>query len=228
MAKAHSGPQHRARGRVSRLQVFAERSRMLQAPMPPHPSSRSRGGGRLVAISAPPKWKRYPFADGTFDAVTGFNSFRSMRLRRRNALCEARRVSEKAALTPGIVAVWGLPEGCGRGRASEGPLARRCRRRQPALRGPFTAYQTKPSSRRSPAKPALTPSAVVDVPCAWVYAEPRDCTRGMLSAGPAERAIRASSFERAREAVAASIEPYRTASGGYRLNNTFRYLVARS
>jgi hypothetical protein len=50
----------------------------------------------------------------------------------------------------------------------------------------------------------------------------------MLSAGPAERAIRASSFERAREAVAASIGPYRTASGGYRLNNTFRYLVARS
>jgi hypothetical protein len=50
----------------------------------------------------------------------------------------------------------------------------------------------------------------------------------MLSAGPAERAIRASSFERAREAVTAAIAPYRTASGAYRLNNTFRYLVSRA
>jgi hypothetical protein len=50
----------------------------------------------------------------------------------------------------------------------------------------------------------------------------------MLSAGPAVRAVRASSFERARDAVAAAVEPYRTVSGGYRLNNTFLYLVASS
>ena len=49
----------------------------------------------------------------------------------------------------------------------------------------------------------------------------------MLSAGPAERAIRNSSMERAREVVAASIAVYPTASGQYPLNNKFRYLVAR-
>jgi hypothetical protein len=49
----------------------------------------------------------------------------------------------------------------------------------------------------------------------------------MLSAGPAERAIRASSYERAREAITASIAQHRTPSGGYHLNNVFRYLVAR-
>ena len=67
----------------------------------------------------------------------------------------------------------------------------------------------------------------MDVPCPWVYPDLETALKGMLSAGPAERAMRASSFERAREAVAAAIEAYRTPSGGYHLNNTFRYLVAR-
>ena len=49
-----------------------------------------------------------------------------------------------------------------------------------------------------------------------------------LSAGPAERAIRASSFERARDAITGSITQYRTAAGTYHLNNTFRYLIARA
>jgi hypothetical protein len=43
----------------------------------------------------------------------------------------------------------------------------------------------------------------------------------------AMRLVRASSFERTREAVVAAIETYRTGSGGYQLNNTFRYLVTR-
>jgi hypothetical protein len=67
-----------------------------------------------------------------------------------------------------------------------------------------------------------------DVACPWIYPDLATALRGMLSAGPAERAIRASSFDRARDAVAAAIAPYRTASGGYRLSNTFRYLLARA
>jgi hypothetical protein len=43
----------------------------------------------------------------------------------------------------------------------------------------------------------------------------------------AMRLVRASGFERAREAVVAAIEAYRTGSGGYQLNNTFRFLVTR-
>jgi hypothetical protein len=50
--------------------------------------------------------------------------------------------------------------------------------------------------------------------------------RAMLSAGPAERAIRNSGMDRAREAVANAIAPYRKPAGEYRLNNKFRYLIA--
>jgi hypothetical protein len=50
----------------------------------------------------------------------------------------------------------------------------------------------------------------------------------MLSAGPVERAIRASSVEQVRHAIAGAIAQFRTASGGYHLNNSFRYLMARA
>jgi hypothetical protein len=78
------------------------------------------------------------------------------------------------------------------------------------------------------AEAGLTPVTVVDVACPWIYPSLETALKGMLSAGPAERAIRASSMEQARDAIAGSIAPYRTASGGYHLNNVFRYLIARA
>jgi hypothetical protein len=69
---------------------------------------------------------------------------------------------------------------------------------------------------------------VVDVECPWIYPDLEIALRGMLSAGPAERAIRASSYDRARDAVVDAIAEYRNPSGGYRLNNVFRYLIARA
>jgi len=53
----------------------------------------------------------------------------------------------------------------------------------------------------------------VDVACPWTYPDLETALRGMLSAGPAERAIRNSSVERARQAVADSIAAYKTPSG---------------
>lgn len=164
-----------------------------------------------------------PFADGTFDAVTGFNSFQYA-ASPVNALCEARRVVKKGGVI--IVAVWGLPEGCDAAGHLKA-LGSLMPSPPPGAPGPFT-LSDEAKLKALAGEAGLTPSAVIDVPCPWVYADLETALRGMLSAGPAERAIRASSFERAREAVAASIGPYRTASGGYRLNNTFRYLVARS
>ena len=42
------------------------------------------------------------------------------------------------------------------------------------------------------------------------------------------RVIAAAAEEPLREAVLGAIRPYRTADAGYRLENTFRYLVTRS
>jgi SAM-dependent methyltransferase len=163
-----------------------------------------------------------PHADASFDAVTGFNAFQYA-ASPVNALHEARRVTKAGGVI--VIAVWGLPETC-EAAGHLKALGSLMPPPPPGAPGPF-ALSDEAKLRALTSEAGLNPVAVVDVPCPWVYPDLETALRGMLSAGPAERAIQASSFERARQAVAAAIEPYRTSSGGYRLNNTFRYLLAR-
>jgi SAM-dependent methyltransferase len=163
-----------------------------------------------------------PHADGSFDVVTGFNAFQYA-ASPVNALREARRVARADGVI--IIAVWGLPETC-EAAGHLKALGSLMPPPAPGAAGPF-ALSDAGRLKSLASEAGLRPSAVVDVRCPWAYPDLETALRGMLSAGPAERAIRASSFERAREAVAASIAPYRTAGGGYCLNNVFRYLIAR-
>ena len=74
----------------------------------------------------------------------------------------------------------------------------------------------------------LIPVEIVDVDCPWVYPDLHMAMRGMLSAGPVERAIRASGLEKVRAAITEAIAPFRTADGAYRLRNVFRVLIAQA
>jgi SAM-dependent methyltransferase len=163
-----------------------------------------------------------PYDDGAFDAVTGFNAFQYA-TSPVNALREARRVVKADGII--VIAVWGLLESC-EAAAHLKALGSLMPPPPPGAPGPF-ALSDEAKLKALAGEAGLTPVAVVDVACPWVYPDIETALRGLLSAGPAERAVRASSFERAREAVAVAIESYRTETGGYRLNNTFRYLVAR-
>ena len=164
-----------------------------------------------------------PYEDGSFDVVTGFNAFQYA-ASPVNALREARRVVKPDGII--IIAVWGMPETC-EAAGHLKALGSLMPPPPPGAPGPF-ALSDESKLRTFASEAGLIPDRVVDVSCPWVYPDLETALRGMLSAGPAERAVRASSFERARDAVAAAIECYRTASSGYHLNNTFRYLVARS
>lgn len=97
----------------------------------------------------------------------------------------------------------------------------------PGAPGPF-ALSDETKLRAFATEAGLTPLTVVDVACPWIFPNPETALKGMLSAGPAERAIRASSMQKASDPIASAIAPYRTASGGYRLNNVFRDLIARA
>lgn len=179
---------------------------------------RTPGGDFRIA-----EMESLPYDDGAFDAVTGFNAFQYA-ASPVNALREARRVVKADGII--IIAVWGSPESC-EAAGHLKALGSLMPPPPPGTPGPFAlSDETKIKALASEA--GLTPGAIVDVPCPWVYPDIETALRGMLSAGPAERAIRASSFERAREAVAAAIESYRTETGGYRLSNAFRYLVAHA
>jgi SAM-dependent methyltransferase len=164
-----------------------------------------------------------PYDDGAFDTVTGFNSFQYA-ASPVNALREARRVVKAGGII--VIAVWGLPESC-EAAGHLKALGSLMPPPPPGAPGPF-ALSDETKLKGLAGEAGLTPGAIVDVACPWVYPDIETALRGMLSAGPAERAIRASSFERVREAVAAAIESHRTQTGGYRLNNTFRYLVTRA
>lgn len=163
-----------------------------------------------------------PYADASFDVVTGFNAFQYA-ASPRNALAEAERVLRPSGFVS--IATWGLPQDCeaaGHLKALGGLMPP-----PPAgAPGPF-ALSDEVNLKALVTEAGFTPIAIVDVACPWTYPDLETALRAMLSAGPAERAIRNSSVERAREAVTASIAAYATTSGGYRLDNKFRYLIAR-
>jgi SAM-dependent methyltransferase len=163
-----------------------------------------------------------PYADGAFDAATGFNAFQYA-ASPVNALREARRVVKVGGVV--VIAVWGLPESC-EAAGHLKALGSLMPPPPPGAPGPF-ALSDETKLRALASEAGLTPGAIVDVACPWAYPDLETALRGMLSAGPAERAIRASNLERARSAVATAIEPYRMGAGAYRLDNTFRYLIAR-
>jgi hypothetical protein len=74
----------------------------------------------------------------------------------------------------------------------------------------------------------LTPTEADEADVPWVYPDLRTALRGLMAAGPAVKAINASGEDRTREAIAEAIVPFRSVSGGYRLENTFRYVIAKA
>ena len=162
-----------------------------------------------------------PYADASFDLVTGFNSFQYSGDPVR-ALGEARRVARKGARV--IIATWGKPEDCQGARylASLAPLLPPP---PPGAGGPF-ALSDESALRALVTEAELTPLRVADVDCPWVFPDLTVALRGLLASGPVVLAIRTSGEEKVRAAVTEAIAPYETPQGGYRLENKFRYLAA--
>jgi SAM-dependent methyltransferase len=162
-----------------------------------------------------------PYADESFDVVTGFNAFQYA-ASPVNALREARRVARPGRIV--VVATWGAPEDC-EAAGHLKALGALMPPPPPGAPGPF-ALSEEAKLRALAREAGLTPLAVADVAVPWIYPSLDVALRGMLSAGPAEKAIRNSGIEKARTAVAEAISPYRQSSGAYVLRNQFRYLIA--
>jgi len=162
-----------------------------------------------------------PFADRSFELVTGFNSFQYAANPTR-ALVEARRVAKPSGHV--VIALWGEADTCEAATyfAAMAPLLPPP---PPGAPGPF-ALSPRGALEGLARGAGLTPVEVEDVACPWVYPDAETAIRGLISAGPAVRAIETSGEERVREAVGGALEQFRDAHGGYRLENTFRYLVA--
>jgi len=164
-----------------------------------------------------------PFEDDEFDAVAGFNSF-FFAADMVAALREAGRVAKPGA--PIVIQVWGPPGRCD---LSAMKTAFHKLLPPPDPDAPQPPPLWKPGVLEEIATAAgLTPDVAFDT--AWAYEYPDDdaLARAMLAPGLVVEAIRFAGGRPIGEAILDALAPYRTADGGYRLQNEWHYLLARS
>ncbi len=160
-----------------------------------------------------------PYADRSFDVVTGFSSFQ-FAANPAAALQEASRVSRTGSV---VMAVFGKP---GESQstvyiAAMGALLLP----PPGAPGPF-ALSADGALEALAQKAGLQPGVVETVACPWDYPDDETALRGLLSSGPAIRAIQVKGEAVVGAAILNAIAPYKTSSGGYHLSNSFRYMIA--
>lgn len=162
-----------------------------------------------------------PHADDTFSVVTVFDAFRFCGNGCRVAL-EAGRVARSGA--PVVLATWGRPERCEataylRAMAALLPSA--------AAPDPF-ALSDDGALEAFALGGRLTPIERREVPCDWVFPDEASALRVLASTDVAVEAARAAGDSAVVGGIRHAIEPYATRDGGYGLENTFTYLVARA
>jgi SAM-dependent methyltransferase len=155
-----------------------------------------------------------PFADGTFDLVTGFNAF-PYAARPVLALREAARVVRVGGCV--LMMVSGLPEAiAATGRAAAVDV--------PGRRRPFGVPPEGALSERIAAA-GLEPVYETSVPCSFRYPGVELAVRALLSAGVATRATRHARLDAAAAAIREQLAPATAEDGGVELWTTARYVV---
>jgi SAM-dependent methyltransferase len=162
-----------------------------------------------------------PYPDHDFDVVTGFNSFQfasSPVL----ALLEARRITKGG----GVVAMvmWGRAQDCHMAAVQVAVSTCGLSPREGTV---------KPSGFSEPGQveewmqqAGLTPQESGEVVCPFEVSDEAAAWAALGSAGTFVRAVEDAGEARVKQAVLGALLPFRTCSGGYRLENRFRYVIA--
>jgi SAM-dependent methyltransferase len=163
-----------------------------------------------------------PFADETFDVVTGFNSFQYAG-NPVAALREAGRVAKRGGLV--VVMTFGNPDGM-EVVALLTALKALLPPPAPGAPGPFALSDEK-ILRQFAIDAGLEPVEVLDVDSPWIYADETVAMRGLMSTGNAVRALEQIDEQVMTQAYATAIAPFRQSDGSYRATAWFRCLLAR-
>lgn len=164
-----------------------------------------------------------PFADGSFDVVTGFNSFQ-FAADPIAALKQARRVAAPAGQVS--MAVWGNAQACQAASVLKA-MASLLPPPPPGAPGPF-ALSDPGIMEGMLSKAGLTPGPAVDVDTPFDFASDDAGYRAFAASGPGIMAVRKAGAEKLRSVLLAALAPFKSASGGYHLDNSFRFVIARS
>jgi SAM-dependent methyltransferase len=163
-----------------------------------------------------------PFDAAAFDVVTGFNSFQYA-ANPAIALGEARRVTRPEGVV--VIMTWGMPDGM-EAATLVGALRPLLPAPPPGAPGPF-ALSDETTLRAFAANAGLTPLEVFDVDSPFLYPDEVTGVRGLNSSGIAVRAMDNSSEAAVSEAHRQALAPFRQADGSYRIQASFRCLLAR-
>lgn len=165
--------------------------------------------------------EQLPFADGSFDFVTGFNAFQ-FAANPLAALVEARRVAKPTGRV--VVLTWGDPQGMD---AAALLMALKPLLPSPAAAAPGPFALSDEGALTTLAESAgLTVLKLAEFACEWRYRDLHTALRGLGSSGVAARAAEHSSVEAVDAAHAAALAPFRCDDGSYRLGASFRWLLA--
>jgi 2-polyprenyl-3-methyl-5-hydroxy-6-metoxy-1,4-benzoquinol methylase len=163
-----------------------------------------------------------PYADRTFDVVTGNNAFQ-FAASPVKAIHEAARVARPGGSL--VIAIFGRREDteavayfAGLGSLLPPP---------PGASGPF-AFSSDGALEALVTQAGLHPVQVEEVDCPWEYPDAATLLRGLLSTGPSMQAIQIVGEEATSDAILNALAPFKTASGGYRLRNQVRYMIAKT
>jgi SAM-dependent methyltransferase len=162
-----------------------------------------------------------PYADASFDIATGFNSFQYA-ADPLHALAEAGRVVRSGGRV--LAMTWGSAQEC-EAAAYLAALGALLPPPPPGTPGPF-ALSEPGAIEDLMTKAALRPAGRHAVACPWTYPDPDTALRGLLSAGPAVRAIQHRGIDAVTSALVQAVEPFRQPDGSYLMHNTFHYMIA--
>ncbi len=167
--------------------------------------------------------EQLPWADGTFDVVTGFNSFQYAADPKR-ALSEAKRVAKRGA--PVFILTWGKPEGM-EAAAIVAALKPLMPAPPPGVTppGPF-ALSDETALRAFATSAGFSAGDIRDVAMDWTWPDLPGAVRALRSSGVAQRAAENSSDEAVDRAHTEALAKFKQSDGSYRVKAVFRYLVA--
>jgi SAM-dependent methyltransferase len=162
-----------------------------------------------------------PWPDRTFEIVTSFNGFQ-FAADLAQALREARRVTQPSGRV--AMLVWGRDDQC-----DVPHLIGALRDLLPPqpLNGRPSVPPSMPDRLEELMKQAvMTPVSSGEVDAPFEFAGLESALHGLLSAGAAVAIIERVGAEPVQRTLTEALAPFRTDAGGYRLRNTFHYVIA--
>jgi ubiquinone/menaquinone biosynthesis C-methylase UbiE len=163
-----------------------------------------------------------PFDDNIFDIVSGFNSFQYAS-DVKHALSEAKRVLKEEGKL--VVMIWGDKEDCEAftylkavGSLLPPP--------PPGAPGPFALTENH-LLENILEEMGLRILDSNDVDSIWDYPDVETAMKGLLSAGPASKAIENAGYEKAYTTLLEALQPYIKSNGHIVYNNKFRVVISQ-